>query len=381
MATALNPDGTPKSLMQQAAEAMAAANASPTGATGMAVTNTAVAQPPNSGVQITPTLNTFDESKGVEGRVASITAKDSPLMQLAKTRGTQLAAQRGLTNSTLAGEAEQNSVLAAATPIATADASLYQQAGLANQTAENAAKTSSAQLTESGRQADQASALQIRQLDQQKEQFAASLGMTAKDLELRRDTLTEQQRQNLDQINLQRQQLTQQQSQFDVTQTSNQANFAAELAQRQTIATLSSETQLAVANLSEANKALIQGNLNISNAWGSMMQNIQAIQNNANLDGPAKQQLVQNALDAFASYSKFWQKVNGGTIDIAPLLDFGTVVPGTGTSPGAAPNAGAGSVPGAGVAPGAGNAPTPTAPGGLFDWEDWERNRTAGGGG
>lgn len=304
MATSLNPDGTNKSIYQLTAEQIARDNT------------------------IDPTLNTFDESKGVAGRVSSLIAQDSPLMQQAKTKGTQLAASRGLTNSTLAGEAEQNAVLAAATPIATADAGLYQQVQQANQTASNAAKTGNAQtgaqtaltglqVGESARQSDQSMQMAQKQLDTQKEQFAQQLGVTVQDLDLRRNTLTQQQQQFLAKLDFDKSQLAQ---------------------------------QLQIAQMNQTT----QGSTTLANAWGTMMTNIQAIQNNANLDGPAKQTLVQNALDSFASYAKFWQKMSPIAVDIGPLLDFGTV--------GAAPNASGGSTPGAGVSPGSGPPPVYTAP-------------------
>lgn len=352
-----NPDGTPLSIYQKVAGTLAANNT------------------------VDPTMNTFDESKGVAGRVASITGQDSPLMQRARVQGTQLAAQRGLTNSSLAGEAEQNSVLAAATPIATSDASLYQQSALANQTASNAAKTTNAQLgvtagvagMQSGTQAASTAEsarqfnvtadtnksqfaqnldLQIQQLDTQKQQFAAQLGLSVQDLDLRRDQLTQQQQQALDQLNLQKSQLAQQQTQFQSTQ-----------AQQLVMQKLTGDQQIAVTTLQGQNQQAINSNTNIANAWGTMMQNIQAIQNNANLDGPAKQTLVQNTLDAFSSYANFWKKVSGGSIDVGDLLNFGVT--------GAAPNASAGSTPGAGVSGspsqstilpiggGTGGAPTP----------------------
>jgi len=54
-------------------------------------------------------------------RAAAIASKDSPLMQQAERRGKALANQRGLLNTSLAGEAAQNAVLDRATQLATAD--------------------------------------------------------------------------------------------------------------------------------------------------------------------------------------------------------------------------------------------------------------------
>lgn len=316
MATIYNPDGSPKSLMQIAAEQQAAQNVAPVVASVTTAPTPGAGQAP----QVAPVFNTFDESKGVAGRVASLTAKDSPLMQQAATRGTQIAAARGLTNSSLAAEASQNAVLSAATPIATADASLYSQAQLANQNTSNVVGTTNAQLQ-----------TQAQQLDAQKEQFAAQLGMQGKDLELRRDTLTAQQKAQLDDFNLRQKSLEQQQSQFDTSTQLSQKNFEATQTQQLVMQQLDQTNKIALANIEAGFKEGIQGNINIASAWQTLMQNVQAAQNNPNLDAAAKQTLIQNNLDAFSSFAKFWNKQTA--IDIGPLLDFG-VAGGAATTPG-----------------------------------------------
>jgi hypothetical protein len=57
----------------------------------------------------------------VATKVSEITSKNSPLMQQAQTAGAKYANKRGLLNSSLAGEAAQEAVLKAATPIASQD--------------------------------------------------------------------------------------------------------------------------------------------------------------------------------------------------------------------------------------------------------------------
>jgi hypothetical protein len=57
----------------------------------------------------------------VATKVSEITAKNSPLMQQARTAGVQYANKRGLLNSSLAGEAAQEAVIKTATPIASQD--------------------------------------------------------------------------------------------------------------------------------------------------------------------------------------------------------------------------------------------------------------------
>lgn len=203
---------------------------------------------------INPVLQGYDESKGVEGRVASITSKDSPLMQLASTRAKQSANKLGMRNSSLAVGAGQRAVLDAATPIASADASLFQQQTLANQAARNTAETANktnaltsgmqgigmdqaqgqfdANLGEQRRQFDTTTGLNTRQLslqekaqaddlamktrevDNQVAQFAQTLGLSQQDLALKRDSLTQQQQQFLAGLEQQKAELAQQANQF-----------------------------------------------------------------------------------------------------------------------------------------------------------------------
>lgn len=278
---ALNPDGTPKSMMQIAAEELARQNT------------------------VTPTLTNFDESKGVAGRAASIIGADSPLMQQAATRGTQLAAQRGLTNSSLAAEASQNAVLNAAVPIATADASLFNQGLLANQQAGQQAAVTNAQMgVQAGLQ-----------------------GMQTGESARQADTAAGLERQKLD-IN---------QSQFGQTLAANQGNFSAELAQRGQQFEATKQQQLVMQNMDLASrermvgieaqyKTELQGSVNISSSWQKMMDTISAIQNNSNLDPAARQTLIENNLQQFQSFAQFWKKTQPAGTDISALLDFGVGV-------------------------------------------------------
>jgi len=305
--------------------------------------------------QVVPLTNEYDESKGVAGRVASITSSGSPLMEQARTAGTQMAAARGLTNSSLAGQAEQNAVLSAATPIASTDASLYSQTSLANLAAKNqAAVTNANNATSIGGQAlglensntqqdktlaqqqaqftTQASQAQ-QQIDAQISQFAQSMGMTAQDLQLRRDTLTSQQQQQLAQLENAKQ-IAQLQSNTSLAT----AQMSAET--QKAVAGMSQDTQIKVANLEAANKSAISGSGNIASAWSNTMSQIATIQNNPNLEQAAKQTLIQNQIDSFQSFTNFWNKTSGGNVDVSDLLKFNVgnaVAPTTPGTPGGNP--------------------------------------------
>lgn len=261
----------------------------------------------------------YDEANSVENRTARIVKSGSPLMQLAETRGLQDAAKRGLSGGSIGIEAMGNSILAAAAPIAQADA------GLATQTANVNTQVQGAQSMQAVDIAQK-----MRELDTQREQFAQSLGMTQQDLNLRRDTLTQNQQQFLQQIDVQKQQLTQQESQFGRSLAANQGNFQAELAQREVIAKMDSSTRLQLGQLDAQSRQAIQGSVNIGNAWNQMMANIQAIQNNPNLEAGAKSTLINNNMQAFQSFSNFWQKLQGG-VDVSDLLNFGVAAGGGST--------------------------------------------------
>lgn len=274
--------------------------------------------------KVEPLTQEYDETKSAASRTNDIIANDSPLMQQAATRGTQVAASRGLTNSSLAAEASQQAVIGAAAPLASTDASLSSQNSLANLAAKNQAALANAsnattlgntalQLDNSNTQQDKSLAQQAQQftvqagqsqqqIDNQVAQFAQSLGMTVQDLQIKRDALTADQQKTLMTLENQR-----------------------------TIAGLQADTQLKVTQIENQFKGDIANQGNITNAWGTMMNTISTIQNNPNLDANTKTVLINNQLASFQSYADFWKQT--GNIDVAPLLQFGA--PGPAPAPGA----------------------------------------------
>lgn len=79
------------------------------------------------------------KTETVSGQVDSILAKDSPLMQRARTIASQGMAQRGLVNSSMAQGAGTAAMIDRATPIAQQDAATYSNRAMANQEAANTA--------------------------------------------------------------------------------------------------------------------------------------------------------------------------------------------------------------------------------------------------
>jgi hypothetical protein len=130
------------------------------------------------GTQTTPANWNVQPNQTVASQVKGIIDDNSPLMQQAQTRALQQANSRGLMNSSLAVGAGQDAVIAAATPIATADAATYaragetnagyqQQAGLANQNASNQVSAQNSQLATSTSMGNAAEANKINQIDAQ----------------------------------------------------------------------------------------------------------------------------------------------------------------------------------------------------------------------
>jgi hypothetical protein len=282
----------------------------------------------------------FDESKGVAGRVGAITSSASPLMQTARTRAQQASASRGLLNSSIAGQAGEQAVIETATPIANADAGLYQQQSLTNQAARNNANQQNAQNALSA-------GIEGTRLDVNQNQFGRSLMEQARQFDTsttaRANEFGVTSGQSQQQIDAQKAQqaaqLAEQGRQFDASRTDNVAMFDKELGekarqfgltqQQQTaLAQMDQSTKLQLAEVEAGYKADIQSNTNIANAWGTTMQGISAIQTDPNLDSATKATLINNSLDSFKAFSSFWKKATGGGADVSDLLNFG--VPGGG---------------------------------------------------
>lgn len=75
-----------------------------------------------------PTTWNVTKEQTAQGQLGNIINQDSPLMQLAATKGAQQANSRGLLNSSMGIGATQDSVIAAATPIAQSDADVNARA-------------------------------------------------------------------------------------------------------------------------------------------------------------------------------------------------------------------------------------------------------------
>lgn len=309
----------------------ASGSGTPAGAQTMTATNVPTTTDPTTGVpQAQAYTQDFDESKGVAGRVADITSSGSALMKIAETRGLQGAAQRGLSNSTLGVEAAQKAVIEQATPIAQADAGLYQQQALTNQNAKNQVGVANAGLAQPAVLQQRELALKRQELDQQEAQFARTLGLSRDQLALSRDSLTQNQQQFLASLEQQRAQLAQQESQFGRSLDANQQNFNAELAMKETLAVLDANLREKLVRIDAESKEAQQSSVNLTNAWQQMLVNVGNIQNNPELNDAAKTTLINNNLEAFAAFSSFVGKTSSVPVD--DLLNFRVTTPAGGST-------------------------------------------------
>lgn len=286
--------------------------------------------------QYRATTGSFDESKGAAGRVNSITSSASPLMTAARTRARQQMVGSGLQNSTMAGQAGEQAVIETATPLAQTDAGLYSNQQLANQQSLNDAARANAQMT-------------------------GTIGMKGMDLNQSQNQFDTQLKENTRQFDVNqagvndrfKSELTQQNDQFATTQAGLNDRFNRELDSKENLARVAQEhdivmagldrdTRIAITELQGKNQMAISSNQDITNAWGTMMQGIDRIQNNPDLDPGTKDVLIANEMAGFSSFTAFWQKASGGTVDVSDLLNFGIVGTGTGTpsQPGGGNNGG-----------------------------------------
>ena len=331
--------------------------------------------------KVDPFTTEFNEAKGVQGRVNSITSSGSPLMQAAMTRAKQDANRRGLMNSSMAAGAGQMAVINAALPIANADAGLYQQQTLANQDARNtiglanaqnaiAAGTRGAEMDMNAQQFGVTSGQAQQQIDAQREQFAQQLGLSVQELGLKRDQLTQAQQQFLAELEQRQAQLSEQGRQFDASRQDNLGMFDRELAQKAKqfglsqaqaieLAEMDVDNKIKLAEIEAGFKNEIQSSANIANAWGTVMQGIAQIQGNPELDENTKATLINNNLDSFKAFSAFWNKSTG--IDVSDLLNLGVANKPGQNAPGDGPNPGEQAYDG-----------NPRNPGGpYYDNQDW----------
>ena len=161
-------------------------------------------------VATTATTTPFD-AKDVNDQVNKTISQDGLLMRMAKAKGEQYAAGRGLSNSSIGAEASQRAIVDAALPIASQNAGQAQQTALTNLQFKNQ--------TALNNQQNQATTARDETL------FGYDQKNKATDFSNSLKTMSEQQKYDLQKLNAQTQaskDLAAQQQQYTLTNTAKQ---------------------------------------------------------------------------------------------------------------------------------------------------------------
>lgn len=283
----------------------------------------------------------WNEGMSAAGRLGTmLDDPNSSLMQRAAARGRLDAAGRGVANSTAGIQAAQRAMIEAAAPIAAADSAAYNQMAVANTQQGNAWNSADASLMENARQANLGATTQLtvagmsadlesRKIDEQMRQFAQQFGLSVEQLELDKGRLSQQDRQFYDGLKLEKSKLDQQAAQFEKDWTNKFSLEAMASKNRIDLANIDASNKEKLMGIEAAYKKEIAGNETISNAWGTMMQEIGRIQNNPDLEADAKNTLINNSIGQFTAFTSFWKKATGGTVDVSDLLAIKTTALGT----------------------------------------------------
>lgn len=235
----------------------------------------------------------------VASQIKDIISSGSPLMEQAETNAKNMMNSRGLINSSQAVGAGQQAVIAAATPIATADAATYAQAGRDTTTAQNTALASDAASKNAAALQDATQKTSTSQFNAGQTNAANSSAAAASNA-----------------VSLQQQQ--------------NTANLNNIKANR--------EADIAITNLTNTNRTLLQTSSGAQQLYSQMLANLSAIVTNPNMSEAQKATAlndgVQQLNDALSVMSTI-----AGIPDLKSILTFGPSTPAadTGTP---APDAG-----------------------------------------
>lgn len=149
-----------------------------TAAMGTAATAGTATQASASNVDGLGSQNTNDPTNAA-GQLNSITASDSPYMQLARKQGMLAAAQRGLGNSSIAAGNSEASAVAAAAPLAEQNASEAAQGKLQNSQLDTQTNEFNAGQTNANAQLDAQLKTQTSQFNASQQQSAGATNAAA----------------------------------------------------------------------------------------------------------------------------------------------------------------------------------------------------------
>lgn len=231
---------------------------------------------------MTAATRTVDQpTETVQGQLGSMLESGSPYLQRARAGATQTANRRGLINSSMAAGAGEAAAIDAATPIAQADANIYNQAAGQNLQYRNQAESQNAQL---GTQVNMQNATEANKAASQNAQLASQIAQSNADNNLKQ-----------------------------IMQYADNA------------------TKSDLANIEANYKVLMQSNASASDVYKAGQANISAILMNKDLDAPAKnaaitQQLtlMKNGMAMIGGMSGMtFTDPSGKQVGLDGLLDFG----------------------------------------------------------
>jgi hypothetical protein len=251
----------------------------------------------------------------VQGQLDSIIAKDSPLMQRAAALGEMTANERGLINSSMAAGAAQTAVLDAATPIASADATMYGRA--ASQNASEANTTARFNADQSG-QTGRFNTSQINasrefnaNSQNQASQFNTELGFKSQlanqDVQLR-TTL----------------------AQYDGQLRAAIAN--ADASNKLQLTELDIQARTDITNLEGKWRLQIQSTASAGDAYRQMINSIGSVITDPNMDAGAKQAAINQLGGMFNDYMELQSHMSG--LDLGDILVFDTTAAAPAPAPG-----------------------------------------------
>lgn len=279
----------------------------------------------------------------VGGQLDSILAQDGLHMQRARSNALQMAADMGLRNSSIAVGAAQGALIDRATPIATADAQIYNDAARDNQQAANAAS-----LANAGNY-NQIGGLLIQERGQDR-RLASSQGFTASQSALDRQMQADLQNGRITADALQQQLSRDQQTRIAQLQESGMEQRQAEQiaaterqqreqnvftadqnvqARQAQMDTLLKQHELTLAQMgyqSQLNNANLPKQFAASIAQQTL-DRISAIAGDGNLDAAAKKGAIQNIIDAANATAQLGAKLYGASIPAIAMPGYASVAP------------------------------------------------------
>jgi hypothetical protein len=259
---------------------------------------TAVTAAPAStytGAATTAAPVTVDPTKTVQSQVQDIIANNSQLMQQAATRADQASNARGLLNSSIAVGAGQDAVLAAATPIAQADAGIYANANLA----------------------DASNKQQVNLANQNSTNTATQFSTAAA------NTVKAQNSQLETNVNLNNASESNKSAQVKEQLQADTGKFNASASNTLTNLGMDEQAKTGLATIEANYKELMQSQSSAGDLYKQMVLNASTILQSKDMDVGTKQQAINNQIALLNSGLGVIGKV--ANLDMGSLLTFGSV--------------------------------------------------------